>query len=393
MVQNHIWSLTSLTGAKQLDIGAICTNCTDWWSKSRRAASSRLHQRWPVGRGSCTKWCNHNWRQHKQAGGGSCYLAGGTPPAWLSGERAALAATRLLQCSCSEHRIEWLNISTALIQNCDSHLPVTHLLNLSFFQWETKTLKWPTKISLVTDKLLDWWSSKHWWQILTNNCSSGVFQFLRDQLCLKISTNSVKVSFSNIQTKLTQNPQNDKTVSGGLATPCHLKASLPTLRVLVITILRLKILTSSCCKILAARSSPHFKANHVLQKLCKNMIQPHLKDQAVSHQKDVGSLTICCQSESDYLTAKQMIYSRRCLFWQFSGAVAPFWPQVPWGWVTWKEASIAQHADCWKGTECLDWQYPCLKLDFLLMMLFADWLIFWPWWWRERSTKEKYLQL
>ena len=30
MVQNHIWSLTSLTGAKQLDIGAICTNCTDW---------------------------------------------------------------------------------------------------------------------------------------------------------------------------------------------------------------------------------------------------------------------------------------------------------------------------------------------------------------------------
>ena len=54
IVQNHIWSLTSLTGAKQLDIGAICTNCTDWWSKIRRAASSRLHQRWPVGRGWCT---------------------------------------------------------------------------------------------------------------------------------------------------------------------------------------------------------------------------------------------------------------------------------------------------------------------------------------------------
>ena len=118
------------------------------------------------------------------------------------------------------------------------------------------------------------------------------------------------------------------------------------------------------------------------------MIQSHLKDQAVSHQKDVGSLTICCQSESDYLTAEQMIYSRRCLFWQFSGAVAPFWPQVPWGWVTWKEASRAQHADCWKGTECLDWQYPCLKLDFLLMMLFADWLLFCAEWrsWKISPT-------
>ena len=141
----------------------------------------------------------------------------------------------------------------------------------------------------MTDKLLDWWSSKHWWEILTNNCSSGVFKFSRDQLCLKISTNSVKVSFSNIQTKLTQNRQNDKTVSGGLATQCHLKAILPTPRVLVITILRLKILTSSCCKILAARSSPHFIANH-LKRCCKNfaknMIRP-LKDLAVSHQKDV----------------------------------------------------------------------------------------------------------
>ena len=37
---NHIWSLNQLTGAKQED---ICTNCTDWWSKST------MHQR------ACTK--------------------------------------------------------------------------------------------------------------------------------------------------------------------------------------------------------------------------------------------------------------------------------------------------------------------------------------------------